>query len=118
MVTQAAAAAATGRLAQDVWTVDDGVLGAWFLPTFLAASGLASAHYVVLLPSVERCLDRVAMRVGHGFADAPAARHMHDQFASAAIEERHVLRDPPDDVESVVDMILRRVDDGVLRDGT
>ena len=68
MVTLAAAAA-TGRFAEEVWTVYDGIMGAWFLPTFMAATGLATAHYVVLLPSVERCVERVATRVGHGFTD-------------------------------------------------
>ncbi len=111
MVTEAAAAA-TGRFARDVWTVYDGVLGAWFLPTFMAATGLATAHYVVLLPSVERCVARVATRVGHGFSDPAATRRMHDQFATAAIDERHVLRDPPDGVREVGELVLRLVDGG------
>ena len=114
MVTEAAAAA-TGRFARDAWTVYDGVLGVWFLPTFMAATGLATAHYVVLLPSVERCVDRVATRIGHGFSDPDATRHMHDQFATAQVDARHVLRDPPDDVDDAVELILRRVDDGTLR---
>jgi len=65
-----AAAAATGQFARDVWTVYDGILGAWFVPTFMAETGLETAHYVVLLPSIERCLQRVATRVGHRF-DTP-----------------------------------------------
>lgn len=113
MVTEAAAAA-TGRFARDVWTVYDGVLGAWFLPTFMAATGLTTAHYVLLLPSVEVCLERVATRVGHGFSDAAATRHMHSQFSSATVDERHVLRDPPDDVAAVVELILRLVAGGDL----
>ena len=35
---------------------------------------------------VERCVERVATRIGHGFADAAATRHMHDQFARATID--------------------------------
>ena len=109
------AARATGRLAEDYWTVYDGVLGPWFLPTFLAATGPVEAHYVVLLPSVERCLHRVATRVGHGFSDPAATRKMHHEFAAAAIDERHVLRDPPDDVDAVTAQVLALVDAGTLR---
>ncbi len=109
-----AAAAATGRFAEAVWTVYDGIMGAWFLPTFMAATGLATAHYVVLLPSVERCVERVATRVAHGFTDAAATRHMHDQFARATVDARHVLIDPPDDVAAVTAAILARLAAGSL----
>jgi gluconate kinase len=71
-------------------------------------------HYVVLLPSVERCVDRVQTRIGHGFADEAATRKMHDAFEAADIDERYVLVDPPDGVAAVTDTILARVDDGTL----
>src|SRR5919204_2602674 len=42
-----AAAAAAGRYAAGGFvTVYDGIVGPWFLPTFLAASGLSGLHYV------------------------------------------------------------------------
>src|SRR4051812_44127632 len=67
VVTQAAASAA-GRYASSGYaTVYDGIVGSWFLPTFAAATGLAELDYVVLMPSVERCVERVARREGHGF---------------------------------------------------
>ena len=40
---------------------------------------------------------------------------MHDQFAQAQVDPRHVLRDPADDVDTVVELILRRLADGTLR---
>ena len=86
--------------------------GPWFLPTFAAATGLGSLHYVVLMPSVERCVERVATRDGHGFTDEAATRHMHDHYARAEIEDRHVLRDPPDGVEEVTDLILEGFERG------
>lgn len=110
-----AAAAATGHFARHFWTVYDGVLGPWSLPTFLAATGVGTAHYVMLLPTVERCVERVATRSGHGFTDSAATRHMHEQFQTATIGERHVLRDPPDGVAGLADLVLRRVADGSLR---
>jgi predicted ABC-type ATPase len=88
-VTEAAALAA-GRLAHGGFTVVfDGVVGPWLLPTFAAATGLSRLHYAVLLPSEEICLQRVRDRVGHGFTDPAATRHMHADFARAEVEARH-----------------------------
>jgi adenylate kinase family enzyme len=88
-VTEAAALAA-GRLVRGGYTVIyDGVVGPWLLPTFMAATGLARLHYALLLPSEQDCLDRVADRVGHGFTDPAATRHMYADFARAPLEARH-----------------------------
>ncbi len=85
IVTEAAAAAA-GRFALGGYaTVYDGVIGPWFLETFAKATGLESLEYVILLPSVERCVKQVAERTGHGFTDEAATRKMHKEFAAAAI---------------------------------
>lgn len=55
-----AAAAAAGRFAAGGYaTIFDGVVGPWFLPIFVEATGLRRLHYAVLLPSTERCLARV-----------------------------------------------------------
>jgi hypothetical protein len=115
VVTRAAALAAGRYAAGGYTTVYDGVVGPWFLPTFAAASGLPSLHYVVLLPSVERCEERVATRQGHGFTDGPATRKMHGEFARADVAERHVLVDPPDDAAAVVDRIAAAVAGGTVR---
>ncbi len=89
-----AAGAATGRfVAAGYWTVYDGIVGPWFLPRFVAATGLERVHYVVLLPSVDTCVERVASRRGHGFTDEPATRQMHEAFRSAVLPERHLVRD-------------------------
>jgi hypothetical protein len=105
-VTQAAAAA-TGRFAAAGYeTVYDGVVGPWFLPTFAAATGLDRLDYVVLLPTVERCLERALTRKGHGFTDEAATRKMHAEFAAADIDRRHLLVDPPDRAEEIADLVL------------
>lgn len=111
VVTEASAACA-GRFARDYATVFDGMVGAWFLPTFAAATGLARLDYVVVLPSLDRCLHRVATRVGHGFDDAGATEHMHRQFAAADIDPRHVLVDPPEGVDAVAALIAAGLVDG------
>jgi len=105
VVTQAAGAAAGRFAAGGLATVYDGVVGPWFLPTFVAATGLDRLDYVILLPSVERCLERVATRVGHGFSDEAATRKMHAEFADADVDPRFVLLDPPDTPDAVADAI-------------
>ena len=110
-----AAAAAAGRFAAGGYTtVYDGVLGPWFLPTFADATGLGSLHYALLMPSVESCMSRVATRRDHGFTDEAATRKMHDEFARANVDARHVLLDPPDDPEDVAAEVLARFADGSL----
>ena len=49
-------------------------------------------------------------REGHGFRDEPATRKMYDEFVRGEIDDRHVLRDPPDTVEAVADTIVRIVE--------
>lgn len=101
-----AAASAVGSYARGgITTVYDGVLGPWSLPPFVAATAHAELHYLVLLPDEETCVTRVAARTGHGFTDAAATRHMHDQFASAALDPRHLVPEPtrpPDDLAAAV----------------
>jgi cytidylate kinase len=111
-----AAAAAAGRFASGGYpTVYDGVVGPWFLPTFAQATGLDCLHYVVLLPTVETCVTRVATRHGHGFTDEPATRKMHDEFAHAEVDRRYLLVDPPDDIDEVARDVVTRFNDGSLR---
>ena len=111
-----AAAAAAGRFARaDYAAVYDGVVGPWFLSTFVAASGVWSVEYVVLLPPAELCVDRVRLRADHGFTDLDAARQMHDEFATAEIDPRHVLLDPPQDPAAAAALVLERLEAHTLR---
>jgi cytidylate kinase len=114
VVVRVAGAAAGRFAAEGFWTVYDGVIGPWFLPTFVEATGLDCLHYVVLLPSVETCVARVATRRGHGFTDEPATRKMFEEFARAEIDRRYVLDSPSDDVETVAAEVLTRYDAGSL----
>ncbi len=109
-----AAAAGAGRLAAGGYTVVfDGVIGPWFLERFTAATGLGAVHYVMLLPAESVCVERVRSRVGHGFADIKAMRHMYRQFADADVAARHVL-DSTGDVETVARRILSFVQEGAV----
>jgi cytidylate kinase len=109
-----AAAVATGRFARDYPTVYDGVVGPWFIDTFAAGTGLDTLDYVMLLPDVEVCVERVRTRVDHVFRNEDAARKMHDQFARTEIDSRHVLVNH-DDAEAAVDEVMARWERGDLR---
>jgi predicted ABC-type ATPase len=114
-VTIEAAAAAAGRFARGGFaTVYDGVVGPWFVPTFARACDTESFDYVILMPSVECCVERVQTRLDHGFSDEGATRKMHHEFASASIDARHLLVDPPDDIDEVAHLILARRATGAL----
>ena len=81
-----------GRLATGGYTVVyDGVIGPWFLEVFTAATELSFLHYAALLPPEPVCLERVRSRADHGFRDQQAARHMYQQFATAAVDPRYVV---------------------------
>lgn len=115
-VVTRAAASATGHFVTGGYTaIYDGVVGPWFLPTFARATGLGWLHYAILLPSLDRCVARVAARKGHGFTDEAATRHMHQQFAGATVDPRHLLADPGDEAEGVAELIVELCDNGTLR---
>jgi hypothetical protein len=105
VVTRAAAAAAGALALGGYATVYDGVVGPWFLPTFGAATHLGRLDYVILLPSVDICVRRVATRRDHGFTDDAATRKMHAEFVGARVAERHVLCDRPQDAAKVAVLI-------------
>lgn len=114
VVTRAGAAASGAFARAGYTTVYDGVVGPWFLPTFVEATGLGRLEYVVLLPSVETCVRRIAMRQGHGFTDEAATRKMHAEFAQADVGGRHIIHDPPDDASRLADRIEAAVAAGAL----
>lgn len=110
-----AAAAAAGRLTEVCSVIYDGVLGPWFLPTFIRATGLAYLHYVILLPPLEVCLERVQTRVNHAFSDQSATRDLHQQFAKAAVDSKHVIGKPDDHPDQLAELISQNLDDGRFR---
>ena len=110
-----AAGAAAGRLAEISFVVYDGVVGPWFLPTFGRATGLPELHYVVLMPPLEVCLERVRSRVDHGFRDLAATRDMHQQFARARVDIRHLVTEPEEPPGDLAELIARRLGSGRFR---
>ena len=110
-----AAAAAAGRLTDICSVVYEGVLGPWLLPTFVRAAGLRHIHYVILLPPLELCLERVQLRVDHGFSDPSVTRDLYDQFANAVVETRHLITETGDHPAQLAELISRRLDESQFR---
>jgi len=115
VVTRAAGAAAGRYAAGGYLTVFDGIVGPWLLGDLMAGAEVPSVHYAVLLPPVERCLTQVAGRTGHGFVDEAATRHMHKEFARAAIGERHLIADPAGSPGETAGEIMSKAQAGTLR---
>jgi len=114
-VVVSAAAAATAAFARGGYTtVYDGVMGPWFIDEFMGAGGIERANYVVLMPTVERCVARVFTRENHGFTDEAGTRKMHGEFAAATVDPRHVLVDPPDDLDALVELVCASLASGSL----
>ena len=109
-----AAAAAAGRLCGICSVVYDGVLGPWFLPTFVRASGLGQPALRCLVASAGVCLERVRSRVGHGFTDLSVTRDMYQQFADARIDDRHMITDPDAEPTRLAELINGQLGDGVF----
>ena len=115
IVTRAAGRAA-GEFAHGGYAVIfDGVIGPWFLDIFATTAGLTELDYVVLLPPVAICQQRVATRQDHGFTDQDATTHMHTQFALSDIAERHLIRDHHSTPAAIATAILDAQHRGDLR---
>ena len=109
-----AAAAATGRfVAGGVHVVFDGVVGPWFVDQL--ASMVPDLHYLVPLPPLATCLERVAARTGHGFTAADATRRMHREFTETDVAPRHLVTDTTAEATAIVDQVCGRLLDGSLR---
>ncbi len=105
VVIRAAAAAAGKYASAGYLTLYDGVIGPWFLPTFFSETGLEQLDYLILLPEVERCVQRIGTRRDHAFHDEAATIKMHSEFMNAQIDDRHVLTAPPDDPQAVAALV-------------
>lgn len=115
VVTRAAGKATGEFVAGGFAVVYDGVIGPWFLDTFVAMAGLAEVDYAVLLPTVEVCQRRVAERCNHGFTDLPATASMHRQFSEAELEPRHIIHDLGRTAGEIAALIRQSLSAGTFR---
>ena len=110
-----AAGGTAGRLAGICFVVYDGVVGPWSLPTFERAAGLPELHYVVLMPPLDVCLERVRSRVDHGFSDLSVTRDMHQQFARARVDTRHLVTEADEPPADLAELIALQLSSGRFR---
>jgi hypothetical protein len=113
VVTQASAMAAGAFAKGGFTTIFDGMVGPWFVPTFLDYCGLDAVHYAILLPDIEMCVARVLGRTDHGFRDEAATRQMFQAFDQATVDARHVL-DATGEASLVAQALLERFEDEEL----
>ena len=110
-VVSLAAAAAAGRYATGgIETVFDGLVHPTFLSTFVDATRLSVINYLVLMPSLDVCIERVLSRPDHGFRDESAARQMYARFEGAT-GERHVIANPTEP-STVADAVVASIGSG------
>lgn len=87
-VSQTAAAAAAGTFARtDCTVVFEGVVRPRDLPRFVAAAGRPVTHYLVLLPDVEACVERMR---SNAFTSEEEVRALHTAFAVEGLD-RYVV---------------------------
>jgi cytidylate kinase len=110
-----AAAAAASRLSEISFVVFEGVIGPWFLPTFASAAQPADVHYVVLLPPLRICVERVRSRGDRRFSDLAVTEDLYRQFVDAGIDARHLIIEPDTPPAQLAELIMRKLNDGALR---
>jgi cytidylate kinase len=113
VVTEATARATSAFASGGFTTIFDGMVGPWFLPTFLRVAEITGVHYAVLLPSVETCVARVLGRTDHGFRDEGVTREMHASFVAGDVDPRSVIDAEPE-AAFVAEEVLRRFEAGTL----
>ena len=114
VILRAAGAAVGAYVAGGCQVVDDGVLGPWFLPEFIKATGLRQLHYVVLLPicpAVHRAGD---IANGPWLQERSGDSGCTPTSAMPGSMRADVLRSPSQDPAAVADDILQLVADGQL----
>ena len=85
------------------------------LLTFVLGTGLPDIHYVILLPPLEVCLERMQGRVGHDFSDLLITRDLYEQFANADVGARHLITEPGDHPAELAELISQQLHDGRFR---
>jgi cytidylate kinase len=114
VVTRAMAASA-GEFARGGYAVVlEGIVGPWFLDTFVPAAGDARVHYVIVRPTAETAMARAVAREAPALVDPEPIAHMYKAFESHDGYERHLLDTSGQVVEETVDEVLARLEAGTL----
>lgn len=95
--------------------VYDGVVGPWFLDTFMVFAGVMHLKYAVILLPLDICAERVSNRQRHLFTDLDAATQLWRAVHRARINARHVLSGPEARPSEMARTLVERVQDETIR---
>ena len=115
VVTRAIAASAREYALGGYAVVVEGIVGPWFLDTFVPAVGEIAVHYVVIRPSAETAMARAVAREAPALVDPEPISHMYRAFEELGPHEHHVIDTSGHEVDDTVAEVLGRLDAGSLR---
>jgi tRNA uridine 5-carbamoylmethylation protein Kti12 len=112
-VMRAVAASAVIYAAAGYTVIVDGVIGPWFLGTFLARLGPAQipTHYVVLRPHLAITLARAQARSADELTAEGPIRQLYEEFQDLGPYERHVVDNSTQAPAATAALIRRLIDD-------
>lgn len=115
VVTRAMAASAREYAEGGYAVVLEGIIGPWFLDTFVPVAGDVPVHYVVIRPSADTAMTRAVAREAPALVDPEPIEKMYREFERLGAHEHHVVDTTGHSVEETVAEVLARLDTGRLR---
>ncbi len=115
VVTRAMAAAAAQFAEGGYAVVLEGIVGPWFLDTFVPAVGDVAVHYVVIRPSADVAMTRAVAREAPALIDPEPVTKMYKAFEALGPHEQHVVDTSGHGVADTVAEVLARLEAGALR---
>ena len=115
VVTRAMAVSAREYAVGGYAVVLEGIIGPWFLDTFVPAVGDVPLHYVVVRPTAETAMARAVERGAPALVDPEPIAKMYEAFAALGDHERHVIDTSGHEVAETVAEVLARLEAGSLR---
>jgi cytidylate kinase len=115
VVTRAMATAAAEYARGGYAVVLEGIIGPWFLDTFVPAVGDVGVHYVVVRPSADVAMARAVAREAPALVDPEPITKMYLAFEALGAHERHVVDTSGHEVAETVTEVLTRLEEGALR---
>ena len=90
------------------FVVLDGIIGPWFIEPFQVID--ATIHYIVLLPPVERAIQRCQTRGGDALTDPAPITDLDRQFSDLGQLEKHSIHLDSETPEVVIAKVLRALE--------
>ena len=93
----------------------EGIIGPWFLDTFVPVAGDVPVHYVVIRPSADTAMAGPLHAEAPALVDPEPITKMYSEFERLGAHEHHVVDTTGHSVEETVADVLARLDAGSLR---